>query len=179
MMTESLVELVKRVAAEYDAAKSRDCEISEKSEKSRPGAPLSSHISLISQSEGSQKSGGALLDAADLRDRYTERAAICQFDGGQDRARAEARAWNQVAVRWYHRHGTRTSGGLCAGCGKTLGIEGGILLLPHGERAHADGRYACIRRYGRRWKRQAAIALAAIGIPTPSEIAVEIKEGSP
>jgi hypothetical protein len=118
-----------------------------------------------------------LLDAADLRDRYEERAAICEFDGGRDRARAEARAWKEVANIWHRQHGTRTSGDLCAGCGEALGDEADVLLLPHGERAHADDGYTCIRAYGRRWKSEAAAALAALGIPSPSaaEIDAELR----
>ncbi len=175
MMAESLVELVKRVAAEYEAAQPSRGENSEKSEQSPAAPPLISLISLNSQPKHPRESADH-LEAADLLDRYEERAAICQFDGDLDRARAEARAWNEVAAIWYRQHGTRTSGNLCAGCGKMLGDEAGVLLLPHGERVHTDGGYACIHAYGRRWKRQVAIALAAIGIETPTEIKAEIND---
>jgi hypothetical protein len=104
-----------------------------------------------------------------LRDCYEERAAIRQFDGGEDRARAEARAWHEVAGRWYREYGTPTSAALCAGCGIPIGDGADVLLLPRGERAHAGDGYACVRAYGKRWKREAAAALANIGIPAPSE----------
>jgi len=173
-MAESLVELVKRVAAEYEAATSTGRAKSEKSEKSHPGAALSSHISLISQSEWRQKIGAALLDAADLLDRYEERAAHVRNDGGDMLANAEAMAWNEVAAIWYRQHGARISGDLCAGCGKPIECEADVLLMLHGERAHAG--HACIRAYARRWKREAAAALAAFGIPAPPETEAAIDD---
>jgi hypothetical protein len=120
-----------------------------------------------------------ILDATDLLDRYRERAAIIEYDGGQDRVRAEAMAWNEVAAIWYRQHGTRTRADVCAGCGKTLGDEADVLLLPHGERAGAGGAHACILSYGRRWKREAAQALVEFGIATPSEITAEIEKSKP
>src|SRR6266481_6009633 len=60
-----------------------------------------------------------VLDATGLRDRYE--AAICEFKGHEDRARAEARAWNDVASIWYRQHGERTPRPLCAGCGLLIG----------------------------------------------------------
>ena len=118
----------------------------------------------------------AFLEAVDFHTRYEECVATCEFDSGQDRARTEARAWNEVAALWYRQLGTSTSGDLCAGCGQALGAEADALLLPHGERAHARNGYACILAYGRRWKREAVAGLEAIGIPTPTAIAAEITE---
>jgi hypothetical protein len=122
--------------------------------------------------------------AADLRYLYHERAGICE-DGGQNRARAETRAWNQVASHWHRQHGTRNSDDLgtsgkfhhkfvCAGCGQPLDGAPNVVLFPHGERAHADDGFDCIRRYIARWRSEAATALSAIGIPTPREIEVAI-----
>ena len=109
----------------------------------------------------------ALLDADDLRHRYEERAAICESDGQQDRPRAESRAWHEVAAIWYRQNGTRTRSDLCAGCGKPISESDEVLLMPHGERAHAGQVQRCVIAYGRRWKTEAAIALMAIGIPSP------------
>ena len=79
---------------------------------------------------------------------------------------AHAMAWNTVAAEWHRHHGERVPSGICAGCRKPLaGAE--VLLLPHGEHAHADPDYACITAYGRRWKGAAASALAQYGIPAP------------
>jgi hypothetical protein len=97
-------------------------------------------------------------------------------DGRDTPAKAQARAWNAVAALWNRQQGTRTSGALCAGCGKPLNGEADVLLLPYGERAHTGNGYSCIHAYGRRWRREAAAALAAIGIPTPAAIMAEAKE---
>jgi hypothetical protein len=126
------------------------------------------------KSEKSERLDPAPVDAVALRDCYEERAAICQFDGHRDRSRAEARAWNQVAFLWHRQHGSRIPSDLCAGCGKPIRDEAEVQLLPHGERAHADGSDACIQAYGRRRKSEAATALTAIGIPTPAIVVAEI-----
>lgn len=118
----------------------------------------------------------ASLNAADIRYLYHERAAICEFDAGQDRARAESIAWNHVALHWHHQNSPPTSDDLCAGCREPLDGAPDVVLFPHGERAHADSGFDCIHRYIIRWKREAANALAAIGIPTPTEIAADIEE---
>jgi hypothetical protein len=110
----------------------------------------------------------ALLDAADLRDRYEERAAIRQFDGGYSKEQAERLAWGEVAGIWYRQHGQRVPAATCAGCGKPISGRP-VLLLPHGERAHADDNSRCSVAYGHRWKTAAAAALVVIGIPTPEE----------
>ncbi len=116
---------------------------------------------------------GTILDAVDLRSRYEERAAICEFDGGLDRARAEALAWREIAAIWYRQDGKRMPSHLCAGCGQDLLNDPNVFLLPHGERAHAGTGNNCVVRYGERWQRQAAIALAVIGIPTPPEMNID------
>ena len=75
-------------------------------------------------------------------------------------------AWSVVAAEWHRLHGERVPTGICAGCHEPLaGAE--VLLLPHGEHAHADADYACIVAYGRRWKGAAASALAQYGIRAP------------
>ena len=75
-------------------------------------------------------------------------------------------AWNYVAALWYRQHGAQVPADRCAGCGRPIS-SGDVLLLPHGERAHADREYGCIIAYGRRWKAAAAKALAVVAIPTP------------
>jgi hypothetical protein len=110
-----------------------------------------------------------VTDAAELRYRYEERAAICEFDGKIDRARAEARAWHEVAPIWYRESGTHVAGNICAGCARPLASGADAVPLPNGERAHAGNNYACIHAYAKRWKGAAAAALAAIGIPAPRQ----------
>ena len=94
---------------------------------------------------------------------------MCEFEGAQNRAKAEARAWHEVATIWYRQHGDRTRNGLCAGCGDPIGGTE-VIALPFGERVHSglgDMAYGCLDLYGRRWKGAAAVALAAFGIPAP------------
>jgi hypothetical protein len=76
---------------------------------------------------------------------------------------------------WHRQQGSPISDDLCAGCGLPLDGAPEVVLFPRGERAHADNGFDCIRHYIARWKREAAAALLAIGIPTPIEIAVEIE----
>jgi hypothetical protein len=123
---------------------------------------------------GERRAPSQALDPAYLRGFYEERAAICEFDGGEDSPRAEARAWHEVASIWYRQHGQRAPDGLCAGCGEVLGAEADVLPLPHGERAHAVAGYACIIAYGRRWKSEAAAALPGHSISTPAEFVTEL-----
>jgi hypothetical protein len=127
-------------------------------------------------SDGRDQRDAKRPEVSSLRDLYEERAAIREFDGGEDRAEAEAMAWREVASMWYRLHGSRTPADFCAGCGRPIGQASEVLLLPLGERAHAD-RLRCIQVYGRRWRHQAALALDAIGIPAPPEIAVEASYG--
>src|SRR5215469_16142093 len=50
---------------------------------------------------------GAHITVAELRDIFTERAGICEFDGQLKREDAEARAWREVAAIWYRQHGKK------------------------------------------------------------------------
>ena len=121
-------------------------------------------------SSNSEFAAPPAYDAGALRDRYEERAAIIEFDGQEDRARAQARAWHEVAAIWYRQHGKRTPGHLCAGCGLPI-KDSNVFTLPLGERVHAgdsDRAYKCLHAYGHRWKATAAKALVEIGIPAPA-----------
>ena len=124
------------------------------------------HLNILNTAERTSN-----FDATDLCCLYYERAAIFEFDGGEGRAKAEARAWNQVARHWHRQHGSPASDNLCAGCGQPIEGAPEVVLFPRGERAHAGNGSDCIRR----WKAAAAVALAAIGIPTPDDIAAEIE----
>ena len=110
--------------------------------------PLAAADLRIALQAGVEGEGECGPDAADLLDRYDERAAIVQFDGGQDRPRAEARAWNEVASLWHHQHGTRTSSDLCAGCGKPL-AGSAVRVLPRGNTIHGYSDDRCLLAYGR------------------------------
>jgi hypothetical protein len=79
---------------------------------------------------------------------------------------AHAMAWNVVAAEWHRQHGERVAGSICAGCRRPL-AGADVLLLPHGEHAHADPEYGCITAYGQQWKGAAASALTQYGIRAP------------
>ena len=134
---------------------------------------------ISSEQSNNLNKGGEeyILDGDDLRHRYEERAGICEFDGHQDRPRAESRAWHEVAAIWYRQHGNKTPDHICAGCGKPLGDSDVVWVMPGGERAHAGTVQRCIIAYGRRWKTEAADALMAIGIPSPPKLMEESKHG--
>ena len=118
------------------------------------------------------------FDATDLCCLYHEQAAIYEFDGGLVRPGAEAMAWEHVAMLWHRQHYLRVNGDLCAGCGQPLGGATEVALFPRGARAHADNGFDCIYRYFALWRREAATALLAMGIPTPPETAAEITQAS-
>jgi hypothetical protein len=118
-----------------------------------------------------------VMRALFFRERYREALAFQQRMGRErspglpvtelERV-AQNMAWNTVAAEWHRQHGERIPAAICAGCGKPLaGAE--VLLLPHGEHAHADPDLACVIAYGRKWKRAAAIALAQYGISAPRD----------
>ncbi len=132
-------------------------EISEKSEKTLPVADPLSRLSRLSGS----------LSACEEPQKVDD----------NDRARAEAAAWNLAAVRWYSRFGKRLAiePTACAGCGEVLAEAGHTLEMLHGERVHAADGYDCVLLYGQRWKRHAGAALAAIGIAMPTAIAAAIE----
>ncbi len=123
-------------------------------------------INEIMPSQREPMARSPVLGAADLRPLYHSMAS-------------PLRGWNAAAAIWHRQHGERVPGHLCAGCGTPLDGGADVLLLPHGERAHAGGGYMCVIAYARRWKREAAMALTAIGIPTPPEIVAEITERDP
>jgi hypothetical protein len=76
---------------------------------------------------------------------------------------ADAVAYDEVVSRWHLLNGTRPDPSHCAGCGELLsGTE--TLPLPDGGRVHIDDEWACLRRYGKRWRNEAMKALAEIGI---------------
>jgi hypothetical protein len=65
--------------------------------------------------------------------------------------------------------GTRSPPNVCAGCCKPVSRSDGI-PLPHDQRVHdAD----CMIRFGRCWLKEAAAALAEMGIAVPDGIMPE------
>ncbi len=106
--------------------------------------------------------------AEDWRAFFDERAGIAEFDGGETRPQAEARALECCVVEWVNRHPQQSHPGRCAWCGKSE--NGGHTVVPFG----TDG-------YGQTWlhpecwndwhesrRDQARQELALLGIGAPS-----------
>lgn len=108
-------------------------------------------------------------DAADLRYLYDERAAVCQFDGGLDRAKAEAQAFEAAIIRWLNSNPAPSDPAAgCLSCGKPEMSANALLAFDargNGYAAWLHGDCWAAWYAGRR--AEAATALAAIGIPTP------------
>ena len=129
----------------------------------------------VSEHELNEKNEISPREPGSSRRGYAERVLSWRRAGYGDEA-ARQMAWSAIAADWYRKHGERTPPEICAGCGEVLGDDTAVLLLPHGERAHAAGDDECIVMYGRRWKAAAAAALASWGISTPDGIAAELAE---
>ena len=111
---------------------------------------------------------GPGADGQAWRGWYEERAAIREFDAGYPRPMAERLAFNETVDRWHRLFGARPDPARCAGCGELVsGRE--VLQLPGGARVHVDSEYVCLIEYGRRWRRSAIEALAALGLIPPEE----------
>jgi hypothetical protein len=76
-------------------------------------------------------------------------------------------AWGELECRWHRFYGGRTPDRQCAGCGQPIGGVAS-LDLPDATRVHFDERWACLIRYGERWRGAAKHALIAIGVKPPS-----------
>jgi hypothetical protein len=103
------------------------------------------------------------------RDRYEERAAIRQFDGGYTREEAERLAWSEIEDQWHLAHGERVPYDLCAGCRRSIGFAKALDLMD-GNRAHHDIENACLIRHGERWRVAATRGLEALGMQAPRAV---------
>lgn len=86
-------------------------------------------------------------------------------------AAAERRVWNIAMDLWHRRHGVKPIPHRCAGCGGRLLDGARVFVLPDGAPIHDGDRFLrCLGAYGRRWRFQAAAALAALGIVEPEDV---------
>lgn len=104
------------------------------------------------------------------RDKYAERAAHREYDGGYPRVEAELLAWHELENRWNLANGERVLRELCAGCRRPIGTEAALDLID-GNRVHDRSEHECLIRHGERWRDAAARALVRIGLRPPSGIA--------
>ena len=70
----------------------------------------------------------------DWRAFFDERAGIAEFDGGQTRTEAEARAFECCIVEWLDRHPGRSEPGSCSWCRESERSEHSV--VPFGTRIH-------------------------------------------
>jgi hypothetical protein len=82
-------------------------------------------------------------------------------------AEAEQLAFSFLVLEWHRRHATRVPRWQCAGCGEPIGTLT-ALDLADGNRVHLST-FACVSRYGKRWRGAATNALAAMGLRVPAE----------
>jgi hypothetical protein len=84
-------------------------------------------------------------------------------------AEARAFAWGALLTRWHLRYGERVPAVLCAGCRNTIS-DGDALDLADGRRVHLADNFACVLRYGERWRGAAERALAEFGLLRPEGV---------
>jgi hypothetical protein len=84
-------------------------------------------VALLTETEGD-------WTAEDWRAFFDERAGIAEFDGGQIRAEAEARAFECCIIEWLNRHPEPSNPGCCAWCGKP--DRDGHVVAPFGAEGH-------------------------------------------
>jgi hypothetical protein len=103
--------------------------------------------------------------AADWHERFEERAAVAEFDGGGfPREAAEARAYKCVVADWLELHPVTSPPDRCLACGREE--SGSEPLLPFGTEStgHAWLHGKCWPGWYASRKAEAVAALAAIGI---------------
>ena len=79
-------------------------------------------------------------------------------------------AFGDLVNEWHRRHGVRTDQDRCAGCGEGLPVDVGMIVDQGGVRVHFDAvrGFDCLVSYGQRWRSNAAAALGAMGVQSPS-----------
>ena len=108
--------------------------------------------------------------AEDWRVCYDERAGINESDGGLPRPGAEAHAFECCLVEWLNRHPQHSDPGRCAWCEKPE--TAGAVVVPFGTETygHTWLHHDCWKEWSEYRRRQAAKALAQLGIATSSPI---------
>ncbi len=114
-------------------------------------------VALLTEEEGN-------WTAEDWRAFYEERAGIAEFDGGQTRAEAEARAFEHCVTEWLNQHPEPSDPGHCAGCGTAE--TSGARVVPYGSNpvGHAWLHPGCWDAWSQARHRTAASALMVVGI---------------
>ena len=110
---------------------------------------------------------GTDWDGDDWRDWIAERAGVLEHDGGLPRSEADRRAFEHALIEWLNRHPLQDEPGRCAGCGDPIHDQANNWRpLGDGSTVHYGGAWGmrCIERHGLRRRKEAAAALAMLGI---------------
>ncbi len=114
--------------------------------------------------------------AEDWQAFFGKRAGIAKFDDGLPRPEAEARAFDCCITVWLNRHPQHSDPGRCAWCENPE--TAGAVVVPFGTETygHTWLHHDCWKEWSEYRRRQAAKALAQLGIATSSPIkATDIK----
>jgi hypothetical protein len=101
------------------------------------------------------------------RNLFADRAAHHELGGRRPRAEAKRLAYGECIACWHQLFGKRRSTWQCAGCDQPIGGLS-ALTLSDANRVHFDT-FDCLLHYSERWRGEAAVNLAKLGIDEPRD----------
>ena len=104
--------------------------------------------------------------AEDWQAFFDERAGIAEFDDGQNRADAEARAFECCVIEWLNRNPAPSEPGRCAWCGNADSTGCQVVPFATNEHGHTWLHSRCWSPWHERRIQRAAEALWKFGIAT-------------
>jgi hypothetical protein len=105
----------------------------------------------------------------DWRAFFDERAGIAEFDGGQPREQAEARAHACCVAEWLNRNPVRSSPCSCLRCGEAERAYDPLLPFATESIGHGRLHSPCWLAWSAARQAEAVAALEAMGIATPAK----------
>jgi hypothetical protein len=105
----------------------------------------------------------------DWRAFFDERAGIAEFDGGQPREQAEARAHACCVAEWLNRNPVRSSPCSCLRCGEAERAYDPLLPFATESIGHGRLHSHCWLAWSAARQAEAVAALEAMGIATPAK----------
>jgi hypothetical protein len=105
----------------------------------------------------------------DWRAFFDERAGIAEFDGGQPREQAEARAHACCVAEWLNRNPVRSSPCSCLRCGEAERAYDPLLPFATESIGHGRLHSHCWLGWSAARQAEAVAALEAMGIATPAK----------
>jgi hypothetical protein len=163
--------------AAFDILKcARQCgvEITAEGDRLKLRAPVQPPDELVTRIRSHKAEVAALVrrenekwTAEDWHAFFDERAGHFEYEGGEPRSDAEARAFECCIVEWMNRYPCRTDPGRCAACGEP--DREGHTVVPFGTEinGHTWLHPECWKEWHRERQAHARQALAAMGLPVP------------